>query len=210
MDQLWTAAPLVALDLEGTGGQDRDREKILEIAVVPLAAGRPEIGGVWETTVNPGRSIAPRPWISPDLTGTILLTAPPLEDVTDDITTRVHKQILIGHNIGVDWRLLQRHLPDLEAVALIDTARLYKHLRPAAERWSLSRLITQYGLSDQVRALAPKRSPHRALWDAVAAALLLPALVQDLPGGAATTLAELERIAGLRQQPAAGQTTLEF
>lgn len=201
MDQPWTTAPLVAIDLEGTGGHDRDREKILEIAVVPLAAGHPDMSQAWETTINPGRTIAPRPWISPDLTGTILLTAPPLQDVADDITSRVHKQILVGHNVGAGWRLLHRNLPDLEAVALIDTARLYKHLRPAAERWSLTRLITQYGLSDQVRALAPKRSPHRALWDAIAAALLLPALVQELPRGAAMTLAELERVAGPKQQP---------
>ena len=36
----WTAAPLVALDLEGSGAQNRDSEAILEIALVPLTAGQ--------------------------------------------------------------------------------------------------------------------------------------------------------------------------
>ena len=39
----WSAAPLVALDLEGSGAQDRDDEAILEIAIVPIAGGQPDI-----------------------------------------------------------------------------------------------------------------------------------------------------------------------
>ncbi|KIH99553.1 hypothetical protein LP52_06630 [Streptomonospora alba] len=39
-EQPWTQAPLVALDLEGTGAQDRENEAILEIAAVPLAWSR--------------------------------------------------------------------------------------------------------------------------------------------------------------------------
>ncbi|MDP9849668.1 hypothetical protein J2853_008879 [Streptosporangium lutulentum] len=31
----WTTAPLVAFDLEGTGGQDHGHEAILEVGVVP-------------------------------------------------------------------------------------------------------------------------------------------------------------------------------
>lgn len=38
----WTAGPLVALDLEGSGAQDRANEAILEIAIVPLIAGQPD------------------------------------------------------------------------------------------------------------------------------------------------------------------------
>jgi hypothetical protein len=45
----WTAAPLVDLDLEGSGAQDHDDEAILEIAIVPVIAGHPE-------TASPRRS----------------------------------------------------------------------------------------------------------------------------------------------------------
>jgi DNA polymerase III subunit epsilon len=55
--QQWITAPLVALDLEGSGLQDRDNGAILEIAVVPLTDGRPDADAAYTTLVNPaGRS----------------------------------------------------------------------------------------------------------------------------------------------------------
>jgi DNA polymerase-3 subunit epsilon len=49
----WATAPLVALDLEGSGAQDRDNEAILEIAVVPLTAGLPDTAIAYTTLINP-------------------------------------------------------------------------------------------------------------------------------------------------------------
>jgi DNA polymerase III subunit epsilon len=211
-DQPWTAAPLVALDLEGTGGQNREHEQILEIAVVPLIGGRPDMTRAWQTLVNPGRTIAPRPWISPELTGGILRTARPFSQVAGDIVARVHQRVVVGHNVAVDWRLLHRHLPDLENQALIDTARLFRHLHPDARRWSLGTLTDRYELTGHVNALASGSRPHRALWDTVAAALLLSALVKELPSGTDMTLASLERVAALDKAPAEAsqQTALDI
>jgi len=53
--QPWTTAPLVALDLEGSGAQDHDDEAILEIAIVPIAAGQPDVPAAYTTLINPGR-----------------------------------------------------------------------------------------------------------------------------------------------------------
>ena len=53
----WTTVPLVALDLEGSGAQDRDSEAILEIAVVPLTGGQPDVSTAYSTVINPGRKI---------------------------------------------------------------------------------------------------------------------------------------------------------
>ncbi|GAB3459215.1 hypothetical protein GCM10027570_43150 [Streptomonospora sediminis] len=39
-DRPWTRAPLVALDLAGTGAQDRGAEEILEAAAAPGACGK--------------------------------------------------------------------------------------------------------------------------------------------------------------------------
>ena len=82
----WTQAPLVALDLEGTGAQDRDDEGILEIALVPITAGRPSLDEAYTTLINPGRPIPRRPWISPGLTDATLATAPPLSDIAPELT----------------------------------------------------------------------------------------------------------------------------
>jgi DNA polymerase-3 subunit epsilon/exodeoxyribonuclease X len=200
MAQPWTTAPLVALDLEGTGGQDREHEQILEIAIVPLNDGRPDLTAAWDSTVNPGRSVAPRPWISRDLTGNILATAPALDDIRAEIVDRLDRRIIVGHNIGLDWRLLHRCLPEARPSALIDTTRLYRHFNRASQRWNRVRLLEKYGLSAQVHQLVPTSRPHRALWDAVGAALLLPALVEYLPGKTTPTLEELINVAGISEQ----------
>jgi DNA polymerase-3 subunit epsilon len=212
-DQQWTAADLVALDLEGTGGQDRHDEAILEIAAVPLAEGRPDLDAAWDSLINPGRWISPRPWISPGLTGNALADAPRLDSLHATIAEKLHGRILVGHNIGVDWRLIHLRLPDIQPAGLIDTARLARHLRPAAKRWNLTSLLDEHGLEDAVTALVPHGRPHRALWDAVGAALLLRELVDQLPDKADTTLATLLRVAGQshRPEPAdSGQLTLDL
>ena len=74
----WINAPLVALDLEGSGAQDRDDEAILEIAIVPIRDGQPFLARHYTTLINPGRPIPRRPWISPGLTSKVLATAPTL------------------------------------------------------------------------------------------------------------------------------------
>ena len=57
----WHQARLIALDLEGTGAQDRDDEAILEIAAVPLTDGQPDMDRSYCTLVNPQRPIPRHP-----------------------------------------------------------------------------------------------------------------------------------------------------
>ncbi|MEU6729313.1 3'-5' exonuclease [Nonomuraea wenchangensis] len=215
-DQPWTAAAdLVALDLEGTGSQDGDDEAILEIAVVPLAAGRPDMGAAWDSTINPERWVSPRPWISRDLSGGALAGSPTLDKVADTIAEKLTGKIVIGHNIGVDWRLLRLRLPAVQPAGLLDTARLVRHLRPEIQRWNLAALLDQHALTGRVNELVPGGRPHRALWDAVGAALLLAELVGHLPGGPATPLATLTRLARVQladpdREPDGDQLTLDY
>jgi DNA polymerase III epsilon subunit-like protein len=193
LSQEWTAAPLVALDLEGSGAQDRENEAILEIAVVPVSGGQPDTAGAYSTLINPGRRIPQRPWISPGLTGAVLDVAPAPADVGPELARRIDGRILVGHNIGVDWRLLHRRYSTITPGGLIDTLRLARHLKLGRKN-SLAALSDQMGLTRQVEQLVPGSQPHRALWDTVAVALLLPALIaQAWPAGA--TLGDLFRIA---------------
>jgi DNA polymerase-3 subunit epsilon len=173
----WHAADLVALDLEGSGAQDRDREAILEIAVVSLAAGRPLLPDAYTTLVNPGRPIVMHPWISPGLTNQALRAAPPISDVEPELARRMTGRILVGHNVGVDWRLLHCRCPSIAPAGLVDTLRLARTLEQTAAR-SLTHLVERFNLADQVNVAAPGSTPHRALWDTVAVALLLEHLVR--------------------------------
>jgi DNA polymerase III epsilon subunit-like protein len=90
---------LVAIDLEGSGAQDRDDEAILEIALVPITNWRPSISEAYTTLINPGRSIPRRPWISPGLTDAALSSAPPLAAIEPELARRIDGRILVGHNV---------------------------------------------------------------------------------------------------------------
>ncbi len=191
----WTTAQLVALDLEGSGAQDRDSEAILEISVVPITAGQPDMPAAYPTLVNPGRAIPRRPWISPGLTADALAGAPGPAEVGPELARRVDGQAVVGHNVSVDWRLLHRRYPAIAPTALIDTLRLARSLNLESKN-SLSALTDHLGLTGQVERLAAGSQPHRALWDTVATALLLPALVAiRWPTG--TTLSALMETAAI-------------
>ncbi len=198
----WHAADLVALDLEGSGAQDREREAILEIAVVPLTAGQPVRGDAYTTLVNPGRTVPRRPWMSPGLTIDALRTAPTVAEIAPELARRITGRILVGHNIGVDWRLLHRHCPRIKQAALIDTFRLARRVHLDAGR-GFTQLLDHFGLTRSVNAAAPTSTPHRALWDTLAVALLLSQLVEhrwtEPPG-----IAEL---VGATTLPAVGDTS---
>jgi len=172
---------LVALDLEGSGAQDREREAILEIAVVPLQGRRPDLSATYSTLINPERPIPQHRWISPGLTDDVLSTAPALFDVQQHLAARIDGVYLVGHNIGVDWRLLHRKCPDITPAGLIDTLRLARTIDRKAGN-SLAALIDRYALTSDVNRLASGSVPHRALWDTIAAALLLPVLAASALG----------------------------
>ncbi|MEU4160430.1 3'-5' exonuclease [Actinoplanes sp. NPDC026670] len=188
------ATNLVALDLEGSGAQDGDHEAILEIAAVRLIAGRPDVATAYTTLIDPGRPIPARPWISPGLAGTALSRAPDLDTVEPQLARRLGGTYLVGHNIGVDWRLLHRRCPSISIAGLIDTHRLAKTL-PSTGKNSLTDLLARHRLTDTVTAAAPASRPHRALWDTVGAAILLDTLIQQRWAGD-PSLDELLAVAG--------------
>lgn len=196
----WHEAGLVALDLEGSGAQDRENEVILEIALVPIVGGEPDVDHAYETLLNPGRRIPHRPWISPGLTNHALAAAPRLADVATEIISRVNDRYIVGHNITVDWRLLHRHLPEAKPAGLIDTLRLARTRRPEDKARSLTKLLEQLDLTSEINRAVPTGRPHRALWDTVAAAHLLQALLAN----STPTLTELVDQASPDQPPLAG------
>jgi DNA polymerase III subunit epsilon len=173
----WQQAQLAALDLEDSGAQDRDNEAILEIAVVPLSEGQPDLPRAYSTLVNPQRPVPRRPWISRGLTMATLSAAPAIASIEPELARRLSGAIIVGHNVGVDWRLLRRRCPSVRPAGLLDTLRLASLARPGDEGNSLSALLDRHELTGQVIGLAPGSRPHRALWDATGTVLLLRKLI---------------------------------
>lgn len=176
--QPWHDTQIVALDLEGSGAQDRDTEAILEVAVVPLVHGQPDLDKAFTSLVNPGRAIPIRPWISPGLTNDVLAEAPPLNAIAARLAELIDGRWVLGHNVNVDWRLLRRHLPTLRPAGLLDTLTLARTM-DFPDR-SLSTLVEALRLRETMLAAAGGSQPHRAYWDTVATAYLLPKLIYRL------------------------------
>lgn len=174
----WRNADLVALDLEGSGPQDGENEAILEIAVVPLHGGRPDLGAAFDTLINPGRRIRRGPWISPGITNELLSQSPDAEAVGLELKSRIDGKIIVGHNVRVDWRLLHRRFPDIAPASLLDTLRLARTIDPRKKGHGLTAWVERAGLTEAVTASASSSQPHRALWDTIAVGLLLPTLVE--------------------------------
>jgi DNA polymerase-3 subunit epsilon len=197
----WRQARLVALDLEGTGAQDHDNEAILEIAVIPLTSGQPDMASAYCTLVNPGRAIPRLPWVSAGLTTAAVADAPAIANIEPELARRLDGACIVGHNIGVDWRLLHRRCPSIRPAGLIDTLRLARLTHPGEKGNNLAKLLDRHQLTARVTELANDSQPHRALWDATGAALLLGILAADWrPKGA--SISELLGAAGVTASPA--------
>ncbi|HET6288755.1 MAG TPA: 3'-5' exonuclease [Amycolatopsis sp.] len=194
----WTEANLVAIDLEGSGPQDPDGEAILEIALIPLRLGEPDLATAFSTLINPQRKITRGPWTSPGITNSDLQDAPTLDEVAPRIVDLVAGATLVGHNVRVDWRLLNRSVPRAAPAALIDTLRLAKKRHPElAKGHGLEPWLERLELTGEVTRTARSSRPHRALWDTLGTALLLRAFMTDT---ADTTLGALLATAGLDLQ----------
>ena len=199
-NQPWHAANLVALDLEGSGAQERGDEQILEIAAIRLVDGKPDMATAYTTCLDPSRPIPARPWISPGLSGLALQGQPAFAEIRSDLLDRLTGTYLVGHNVGVDWRLLRMHLPELALAGLIDTHRLAK-ATDLTGKLGLTDLLAVLQLTSSVTAAAAGSRPHRALWDTAGAALLLPVLIRRYFTGD-PTLQQLLDVAGIPAQPA--------
>ncbi|WP_329072650.1 3'-5' exonuclease [Amycolatopsis sp. NBC_01480] len=193
----WTDAHLVAIDVEGSGPQDPAGEALLEIALVPIRRGAPDVDKAFSTLINPQRTITRGPWTSPGITNTVLHDAPTLDEVAPAILELVAGATLVGHNVRVDWRLLHTVLPEAAPIGLVDTLRLAKHRHPQLRTGhGLQAWLERLSLSDGITHAAPGSQPHRALWDTVGTAALLRTFMHDA-APAEATLGGLMAVAGL-------------
>lgn len=110
---------------------------------MPLVGGLPDMAAAYESLIRPSRPAPKRPWTSPGLTDEVLRDAPAPGEVAPELERRVSGAYLVGHNVGVDWRLLHRRFPGIRPAGIIDTLKLAK--RTTATSRSLTTLVDHYG-----------------------------------------------------------------
>ncbi|MEA3439733.1 MAG: exonuclease domain-containing protein, partial [Chloroflexota bacterium] len=147
---------IVALDLETTGLNSND-DAIIEIGAVRFNKNRTE--AEWTSLINPGCRIPPFITQLTGINDQMVLNAPSIYDVLDELVSFIGDLPLLGHNLKFDLAFLQKH-PILKWNDRIDTYDLASVLLPGASRYNL------VALADALRVYYPTH--HRALDDAKA------------------------------------------
>jgi len=145
---------LVALDLETTG-LDARKDTIIEIGAVRFNASR--IEAEFSTLINPNRIIPPEIIQLTGINNQMVLKAPPLSAVLQELVDFVGDCPVVGHNVQFDLGFLS-HAKILRNTQAVDTYEIASVLMPLASRYNLSGLCQQLNI--------PNLGAHRALTDA--------------------------------------------
>ena len=192
---------LVAVDIETTG-YEAESERIVEIGAIRVRLdeeGRVVLGERFVTFVDPGRALTPPIVRLTGIRDDDLVGAPTAQVAVaafGAFAFRDRPPCLVGHNVGFDAAFLERAglTPGADR---LDTAELASILLPSAPSYALQRLAAD-------AAILPD-APHRALDDAITAALVLGHLAGIARALPPLVLAEIAAFAEL-----IGAATAEF
>ena len=175
----------VVVDTETTGGSHWSSDRITEIAAVVVRDG--EIVEVFETLVNPQRSI---PYFVSQLTNItwdMVRDAPTFDKIAPDVMRVLEGNVFVGHNAMFDWRFVSAEVSRSTGRQLrgrrLCTVKIARKVIPQLPRRSLDYVARYYGVENHAR--------HRAGGDAVATAKCLIRMLGDLQDRGCDTWADL-------------------
>lgn len=164
--------PFAVVDVETTGFSPRLHDRMIEVAVVRMAANG-AIEDEYVTLLNPERDIGAT--AVHGLTAADVCEAPTFVDVVGDVAARLDGAILVGHNLRFDLAFLiaecTRAGHPLPAIPGLCTLRLAYLLAPQLASRKLASCCASAGIRLD--------GAHSALADARATARLLLAYVDD-------------------------------
>jgi DNA polymerase-3 subunit epsilon len=174
------------VDVETTGGRPLHGDRITEIAAVVVERG--EVTRVYETLVNPERSIPPMITALTNISWSMVKNAPRFRDIVDDVTDMLRGHVFVAHNAAFDWRFVTSEVTRATGGQLdgrrLCTVRLARRVLPQLSRRSLDHVARHYNVEITGR--------HRAGGDARATARVLLRLLADARDRGCATWPELE------------------
>jgi DNA polymerase III epsilon subunit family exonuclease len=181
------------VDVETTGARATGRDRITEVAVVAVHGGRREV--IFESLVNPGRSIPSIVTAVTRISDDMVRRAPTFADLADQLLAALAGRIFVAHNARFDWGFLSAELRRARALSLegerLCTVRLARRLVSDVRSCGLDNLSLYFGIENEAR--------HRAGGDARATAELLARLLFLARGEGARTLQDLAAIEARRR-----------
>lgn len=174
------------VDVETTGMHALGDDRITEIAVVVVEGTRREV--VFDSLVNPGRSIPGRITELTGISDAMVATAPLFSQIADQVVAALAGRVFVAHNARFDWGFVGAEVKRSRDLALdgprLCTVRLARRLVRNEPSYSLGALAVRFGLEFAAR--------HRAAGDAMVTGMLLQRLLGSARDLGAHTLAELE------------------
>jgi len=186
-------ATITVLDFEGTGTVQGFPDEPWQIGLVQIHNGKLVVDSTFESLLRVGDRPFNRyaPGRHAELR-TEMATAPTLQVLWPQLRDRLEGPLLAAHNAATENRYLTQAFPLHPPRQWIDTLKLVRIAYPKLRSHKLEDVVDHMQLTESLRALVPGRAAHDALYDAVACALLLEAVLQ-LPGWETVTVDALLR-----------------
>ena len=182
----------VVVDVETTGSRPYDGDRVTEIAAVRVHRG--VATPVFDTLVNPERSIPPAIVAITNITWEMVKDAPRFADVCDQLLGVLEGHVFVAHNASFDWRFLSAEIERVTRRPLrgkrLCTVRMARRLVPQLGRRNLDALTMYYGIENGAR--------HRAGGDAVATAHVLLKLLEAARDRGCNNLHEIDQLLAAR------------
>ncbi|MEM9853141.1 MAG: exonuclease domain-containing protein [Pseudomonadota bacterium] len=138
----------VVFDTETTG-LDTQKDEVVQLAGMRLLRGRLMESDVFDSLVNPGRSIPPSATAIHKVSDAMVADARPFKEVGADFADFVEDAVLVAHNARFDQAFLERLAinggPRIESPVLC-TARLSLALDPHLNDHTLDAVAHRYGV----------------------------------------------------------------
>ena len=175
------------VDVETTGGPPPNH-RITEIAAVIVRGG--EIEEVYETLVNPERSIPPFVTRLTNISWDMVKNAPKFSAIVPTLLDKLEGHVFVAHNAQFDWSFLSHEIQRTSGARItgeqLCTVRLARKLLPHLPRRSLDYVANYYGIEITQR--------HRAAGDALATAHCLLRMLKDAEDRGCTTWEDLDKL----------------
>ncbi len=187
-DESLSGLSYVVVDTETTGGRSLLGDRITEFAAVVVKGG--EIVDLYETLVNPQRSIPPFVTQLTNITWDMVKDAPTFDRIAPDVLRVLEGNVFVAHNATFDWRFVTTEVSRSTGRQLrgrrLCTVKIARKVLPQLSRRSLDYVARYYGVEI--------RNRHRAAGDALATAKCLLRMMSDLADRGCGTWGELQTL----------------
>jgi DNA polymerase III epsilon subunit-like protein len=183
----WSEHTFLAVDVEGNG---RQPPGLVELAIVKVMGGNVHMPPM-EWMLRPTEPITWQAEHVHGISNRDVRDKPTLSEAHGDLELALGTEMIIGHHVAVDCRVLQTSLSKWVPNATLDTLKLAKTVVPGLECYSLSALVEELNLENMLEG-----RPHRAAYDALAAAHIFVTLAKRFDDSGDLTLDAILDICG--------------